>query len=279
MSAIQTVAGGCLPDRQYRYLDRKRNKRVRPPGVKSFSQVKDHLPSSSGVRDQYVIPIHTPISNQGRAGSCVANATCDACEIVLGVQHGAHNVIQLSRRGHYWVSRYTHGSTDWDGGTYLRAAAWQAQEVGFVREEYFPYSDKFNDLIVSPPLEYYTMAGENRVTGHFRFTTVGQAYLDDVDRSVRANHPVAFGTVVNKDFQRYRGGGHVIHRPTVYNRKSRHAMIVVGVRWVGNIRQYLWRNSWSRRWGDDGYCWVDEAYMGWGETKDSWMYTRMNLVD
>lgn len=277
MSPVTTVKG-CLLDNDFRPYDYKNRCWTEPPKAIAFDAVKDKLPTFSGVTSEYIIPEFTPISDQGGAGTCVTNTMCDGCEMLLGLEHGADKVVQLSRRHLYWTSRYTHKSTDEDRGTYPSAAAWQMQAIGVMPEEYFPYSDALADLVVSPPLESYTMASENRVSGHFRLVTDDELLLDDVDRCVRSNNPVGFGTAVTEEFKGYRGGGAVFPRPSG-GLAGRHAMLIIGVRYRNARREFLLRNSWSIHWGDGGHVWVDEDYITWSQSVDFWMLTRMQLID
>lgn len=245
------------------------------PDIVSFSTIASKLSVISN-NSEYCIPEYTPIGNQGSAGSCVANAFCDGLEILIGVQQGADKVVQLSRRHLYWIARNTHNSTQVDGGTYLRAAAWQLQKIGVMPEKYYPYSDKIDDIIAKPPLSSYTMASENRVTGHFRITTTGQNRLDEIERAIRANHPVTFGTRISDTFKK--ANGKSVLKPTA-STIGGHAMLVVGVRKVNDRREFKWRNSWGTRWGDHGYIWVDELFMTWNRTTDLWVLTRMQEID
>ena len=261
---------GCLPDKKFQ--------NVKAPVIKIFSKFVNKLKRTSGaVSKSYCIPEYTPISNQGGAGTCVVNAMCDGLEILLGLEHGADSVVQLSRRHLYWTARATHNATGEDAGTYLQAAAWQLQVIGVCREEYFPYSDLTKNLTKAPPLRTYTMASENRVTGHFRITTKGQNRLDDIEQAIRANHPVAFGTAVAKPFME--ATGKVTIKPTKTNIVGRHAMLVVGVRKSGERRQFCWRNSWGTGWANNGHVWVDEDFMTWNQTDDIWVLTRMQEID
>jgi C1A family cysteine protease len=269
MSSRITVKG-WLPDSQF--------KNAKAPTIRVFGSVIDKLKrTAKATPSEYCIPEYTPISNQGDAGTCVANAMCDGLEILLGLEHGPEAVVQLSRRHLYWTARATHKSTNVDSGTHLRAAAWQLQEIGVCKEEYFPYSDSLKKLTAAPPVSCYTMASENRVTGHFRITTKGQNRLDDIEQSVRADHPVAFGTAVAQPLMD--ATGKVVLKPTKNNILGRHAMLVVGVRTAGSRRQFRWRNSWGNYWADFGHIWVDEDFMTWNQTDDLWVLTRMQEID
>jgi C1A family cysteine protease len=259
---------GCLRDAYYRPLRTA-------PRILPFDKLRGAL-SARDVQS-YCIPEYTPISDQGLAGTCVANALCDGLEMLLGLEAVEQRTVQLSRRHLYWVARVTHGATDVDAGTYLHAAAWQLQEVGVCEEKYFPYSDRERDLIVSPPLSTYNMASANRVSHHVRLVTRGKALGDDVAHSVRADHPVAFGTLVYPSFMKHRGDS-VYGTPAQERAEGRHAMLVVGVRYNGGQREFLLRNSWGKRWGREGHAWVTEEFITRRDSSDFWTLTRMQKV-
>jgi C1A family cysteine protease len=53
-------------------------------------------------------------------------------------------------------------------------------------------------------------------------------------------------------------------------------MIVVGVRTGSSgSREFLLRNSWGAGWGENGHVWVDESYIAWEQTSDTWVVTRV----
>lgn len=275
MNSLIARGGYALPDALYRAIGT-------PPPTKHFSVLRKNLRTerpSSAEDYEYVMPELTPISTQGSSSTCVANAQCDALEYLLGFEHGRSSVVQLSRRFLYWVARYTHGMTSMDAGTYPRAGAWQLQVCGVPREEHFPFSTREDALIVSPPLDVYSMASENRVTGHYRITTEGMLRSRDIWDAVTAQHPVQLATHVNEDFIKYDGGGHVLQPPRTTKHTARHAMLVVGVRQRSGDREFLLRNSWGAGWGDGGYAWVSNEYITASYTGDIWVFTRMQRID
>jgi hypothetical protein len=219
---------------------------------------------------EYVIPELTPISNQGPYGSCVANAWCDALEILDGLD-GADAVEQLSRLFLYWLSRYLHMATNKDGGTYLRAGAHQLRKIGVVVEQYFPY-EKGNVFPEDVPLDLYTMASNNRLVNFYRVESSGLDRLGELELAIRASHPAVFGAPVSQAFCEYRGGEQIFRRPNDW--VGRHAMIITGVRRRNGRYEFLLRNSWGLGWGDDGHVWVDESYVDWDEFEDIWVGTK-----
>lgn len=280
MSSIITRVNTCLEDRTMNLYNHKKKQVVivspQQWGEKDrkFEQIKSALIQAKvSVSDEYVIPDFTPIGDQLNVGSCVANTWCDMLEILMGLEN-PNAVKQLSRLFLYWVARYLTGIQFEDRGTYNRAAAYQLRKVGIIEEKWFPYDTSM--VFTSPELDLYSMASNCRIDSYYNIGSTGTNKLDDVETAVRANHPVAIGTVVAQEFMRYRGGGHVFHIPSTW--EGRHAMIVIGVRTVDGRRQFLLRNSWSKNWGDNGYAWVDEDYIESELTRDLWAATRMKLI-
>ena len=187
MSSDETLATvkGYLPDKDMPFLDGMDpyednwgNK------DRSFDQIRSVMASSWEINTEHLIKEFTPISNQGGAGSCVANGWCDAVEILTGLKYGEDAVEQLSRRFAYWISRYLHSATDQDSGTFLRAMGHQFRKVGVVLEKVMPYSDEERLIIgkgASPKLEHYTMASNNRIDGFYRLHSDGEQMLKEME--------------------------------------------------------------------------------------------------
>lgn len=235
-----------------------------------FSTVSSGLVKLAASADQeYRIPEFTPVSNQLTLGSCVANATCDAFEILMGVQ--GKQVIQLSRLFVYWNARvYTH-DTDKDEGTYIHNAFDSIQRLGVCPETDWPY--KTGSVFAQPPLRAYKTANDNQINGFYRIDASGDQRLRDIEAAVRANHPVVFGTGVSSAFTS------AFNDDTVWDTPNKsignHAMIVVGVRRNPTLEFYV-RNSWGTSWGRDGHCWMDANYLAWNGTQDIWVATNMD---
>jgi hypothetical protein len=239
---------------------------------KPFDQVREPLQQLAGAAaNDFMLPEVTPISDQGRAGSCVANGCSDAFELLQGFS-GA-TVQQLSRRWLYFISRQYHGATKIDNGTYIRAALHQLQTIGTIEEKYFPYFDDPDHITGAdsqPELDCYTMASNNRIDGFFRLDPSSPSFLDDVETSVRARHPVIYSIPVGKEFEAYSGGGVILQPPATS--LGGHCNIIVGVSRATSVRAFWTRNSWSAFWGHNGYGLISEAYML--AATDSWVATK-----
>lgn len=276
--ALITLVGRYVkPDRDMPFLegmsiyDDAWEKKDRP-----FAKIRSAMPSANFEDELYqthIIKELTPISSQGHAGTCVANAWCDSVEILIGLERGESAVVQLSRRFAYWISRYLHSATDVDDGTFLRAMGHQFRKVGVILEDLMPYSDRESDLIgkkASPKLEHYTMGSNNRIDGFYRLSRDGEQMLREAEIAIRSNHPVVFGVPVSSEFQQNRAAR--VFGPPEYV-IGHHCMIIVGVRQLNDVRQWLVRNSWSKYWGDEGHCWITDDYFKLSE--DTWVGTML----
>lgn len=244
----------------------------------NFDLVRGPMKDMVQAGDEYAIPEYTPISDQGTVGTCGSNAYCDALEILLGLEELAAapdstpEPAQLSRLFHAWTSRSVQGKQKVDSGIYLRDGAKQLQQVGVCGEILWPYD--LSNFYKSPPLQAYNVASDNKVSGLFRIDNQLTKRCDDVETSVRANHPVVFSTGVGTEYQYYQSTGTSFGPPL--HVVGFHAQIIVGVRRrADGTREYKVRNSWSDQWGIEGHAWINEEYLEWSSTNDLWVMTRM----
>jgi Papain family cysteine protease len=273
---VVTTLGKLLPDRAMRIWDARRKVfedrdwKVLDRAYGALKGALGQVVGSLQPTHEHVLPEHTPVSDQGARGTCAANAWMDALEILVGIEK-PRGVVQLSRLFAYWTARVYTGMQAEDSGVYLRAVAHQLRAIGVVEEKYLPYRDALDAVLTAPPLSLYTMASNNRIGSFYRIQSEGQAKLDDIELALRANHPVVSAAPVGKEFVAYRGGGHVFGPPV--QSEGLHAMILVGVRRVGQRRQFLRRNSWGQAWGDRGHAWCDQDYVLLDD--DVWVGTRL----
>ncbi len=217
---------------------------------------------------EYHIPEFTPISDQYSLGSCVANACCDALEILLGIED-PNSVVQLSRLHAYWNARaYTH-DTDKDEGTYVRNCVDSFQRLGVAPESIWPYDVK--QVYAQPPLRAYQLSIDNKINAYYRIT---DDRVNCVEAAVRANHPVVFASDVTQEYIRYFNDSNIVWE-TPKSWAGAHAQIIVGVRHVNGQRQFKIRNSWGESFGQKGHSWYSEAYIASARCSDFWVMTRV----
>lgn len=195
----------------------------------------------------------TPISNQGGAGSCVANAVCDALEICRA-QEGA--VQQLSRRALYSWSRASHGENHNDTGTYIHSALTVAQNIGVAPEESWPYYDDAAHINQDPPSELVILAADNKITGFHQVDD--EARVDIVELCLRGNQPCVFAMLLPKEYANPAPDKYIVDL-VEGNEWGWHAQVIVGMTTLAEgTRLFLVRNSWGSDWCDQGYCWISD---------------------
>ncbi len=131
-------------------------------------------------------------------------------------------------------------------------------------------------MFVAPTPDCYTEASDNQIKDWFSIEDGSPNVLDQIEAAVRANHPVPFGTLVDDSIFSYEVG-QVLSIP-MGTIAGGHSMCVTGIRYINGNRAWRIRNSWSPNYGDNGHLLIDDAYMGWAQTNDRWVLTRMNNI-
>jgi len=222
---------------------------------------------------EHIIPEYTPISNQGILGSCVANSTIDALEILMGL---SGTVMQLSRLFLYWNARLYDGATNLDDGTYIKNAFASLSKDGVCPESVWEYNVR--NVFAQPPMEAYRQGSDNTINSYYKIKAKGTQRLDEIESAIRANHPVVFGTGVTDSFCKYYNSNNVIWAAPTDKIVGLHAMIATGVKEVNGSLQFMIRNSWGSNWGDKGHTWFDSSYFLHESTSDIWVPTLMPQV-
>lgn len=249
-------------------------------GIQAFSKSSTIVKlGAAAPTNQYIIPEHTPISNQGNIGSCAANSGCDMWEILYGLENPG-GVFQLSRLFLYWNARLYTQDTGKDGGTYIHNVMNSLTMTGVCRETTWKYDT--TKVFTQPNVIAYKEGDDNTFNTFYQIMSYDDQRLDEIEAAVRANHPVIFGTEVGMDLENYQyGPDQAFNFPK--NPVGGHAMLIVGVR-VGTSgkREFLIRNSWGNTWGlasYGGHAWFSSEYITADETADIFVGTRMaNLL-
>lgn len=209
------------------------------------------------------------VLNQGRLGSCAANATLQA----IRMRHVAQDVpdpMLGSRLMLYYLCRAAGHTTNFDSGTYLRLCFEMLNKFGFCPEEIWPYDDTdtgspFDPFRRMPRTQAFHDAFDlHAPTVYRRVITSGNALLGDLKRAIASGYPVPFGCDVSDAFTR----GNFNPKsplPPPTTSAGGHAMCFVG--YNGDVFEVL--NSWSTNFADDGYCWFSPEYVM--TTRDQWI--------
>lgn len=239
---------------------------------RNFSAVKSNILKFASSNNEHIIPEYTPVSDQLNLGSCVANSTVDALEILMGL---SGKPVQLSRLFVYWNARLYNQATDKDEGTFIKNAFNSLAKDGVCPESVWEYNT--SKVFAQPPMEAYRQGSDNTIHDFYRIYSTGSKRIEEIESAIRANHPVVFGTGVTNNFLNYGySNNDIVWQPPTDAVVGLHAMIVTGVREQNNRLQFYIRNSWGVNWGRNGHTWFDQDYFLHPTTSDIWVPTLMN---
>jgi len=215
----------------------------------------------------------SPIENQGRLGSCTAQAVVGMAEYMERRFYNRH--IDGSRLFTYKMARQLDGFHG-DTGAYIRTAMKAMRLFGSPPERYWTYDiDKFD---VDPPPFVFSLGQNWQSISYYRLDISGrsrQQCLDLMKCLTMAYRPVVLGFMV------YSWGNDQGEFPMPQSGQrpyGGHAVMVCGYddgRKIGNdVGALLIRNSWGTGWGDKGYGWLPYGYILKYLSSDFWVLLR-----
>lgn len=191
-----------------------------------------------------------PVRNQGARPTCLAFAASDA--------HAALRTawLPLSCEFAFYHAQRRAGLPPTSGAR-LSAMLDALREDGQPQEGGWPYLASLPALIATwvPPSSIDTVYGRN-----------GQTQAPDLDQIIPwidQNQAVMILTMLSLSF--FLPGADAVINPALGEQPEparRHAIVACGHGTVDGQRALLVRNSWGTRWGQDGYAWLTEAFLG-----------------
>lgn len=212
----------------------------------------------------------SPIEDQGRLGSCTAQAVIGICEFLQRRRGGMH--IDASRLFNYKVARNMMGWVG-DTGMYIRVSMQSLNVFGVPPERYWPHV--VADFDQEPPAFVYSYAQRFRAINYYRLDRSGRSGEElaaMVKRVLVYRYPVVFGFMVYS----YGNEDGEFPMPDPGQRPyGGHAVVAVGyddTRVIGDsVGALKIRNSWGTDWGQDGYGWLPYDYVVRGLSADFWV--------
>jgi C1A family cysteine protease len=245
---------------------------------------KSSLPAAIDLR-----PWASPIENQGRIGSCTANAGVGLVEYFERKAFGKH--IDASR---LFLYKATRNLSHWTGdtGAHIRTTMAALVLFGVPPEEYWPY--KISDFDKEPPAFCYAYAQNYQAIHYYRLDppdTLKEDLLARIKTNLAAQLPAIFGFTVYSSIAQAATAGEIPFPTPGEKVVGGHAVMAVGyddkikikntnpggVETKGSL---LIRNSWGTDWGRNGYGWLPYEYVlkelaidWWSLLKNEWIDT------
>ena len=253
-------------------------------GFDPIANISNTIASVPDARDYIYVPKATVpseadlqssvgfIEDQGQIGSCTANATCSAIELIC--EKTAPR--SLSRLFNYYCSRARDNMLGQDGAT-LRSAIKAAANEGLPLEEIYPYLPDIRD--VKPSQEIYDIAAKTQLLQYERIVPdLNSGYMFPLWHAVKSaisdGFPVVIAMRVSNQFLSLRGKNMAEQNylgcmngdpPAPYFYVGNHALIVTG--YSGD--QINLENSWGTGWGHGGMGYIgattleSDVYEAW----------------
>lgn len=242
-------------------------------------------------------PFCSPVEDQGRLGSCTANACAGNLELLeckginpvpqaspaiswidrfkamFGVPPKANPLLanqykDVSRLFIYYNARKLIGTENQDSGAFIRDCMKTLAREGHCLEVLWPYNtDRFTER---PSFRAYQDASKHTIMVYMRLLS-----LNEILTCLADGYPVIVGITIYESFEsdNVKNTG-IVDMPKPGERTlGGHAVMIVG--YDQATQRFLVRNSWGSSWGMNGYFTIPYDYvMGLGD--DFWTIRRGN---
>ena len=231
----------------------------------------------------------SPVEDQGRLGSCTAQAGVGIIEYYERKSFGRH--IDASRLFLYKVTRNLMKMKG-DTGAYLRSTIGAMVLFGVPPEEYWPYEDGLQDFDNEPPAFCYSFALNYKTIKYYRHdppSAAPDAILHRLKTHLAAGHPAMFGFTVYTSIEQASTTGRIPYPSLLEKIEGGHAVVTVGYDDKMKIKNrfgdqettgaLLIRNSWGTGWGEKGYGWLPYEYISRRLAEDFWSVLKKEWID
>lgn len=197
-------------------------------------------------------PLCSLVEDQGALGSCTAQALAGNVEF-LDAKDG-NGYVDVSRLFIYYNERKMEGNIDYDSGASIRTGIKTLAKEGVCDEILYPYNiSRFKER---PGDAAYYNAMKKRISLYERLNGI-----NDIMACLADGFPVVFGISIYESFESdtvSKTG--IVPMPGWFERRlGGHALMIVG--YDMDKKWFIVRNSWSRSWGDGGYCYIPMKYV------------------
>lgn len=214
-----------------------------------------HILQALSVDEKTVLPSKvdlrkyaSPVKNQKNIGSCTSFAYGGSYELMRNeMAKGIYGNDEwdVSELFIYYNERDLGGHINQDSGAYMRDGCRALYKWGAGLELFWPYiTSKFK---IKPSWQAYFAGRWTRIKGYYKCYN-----MDEVKLALSKGLPVNFGMTIYSNFYSYKSG---IYNKISGNYVGGHALSCVG--YDDEKQAFIVKNSWSEKWGDKGYIYVD----------------------
>jgi hypothetical protein len=226
-----------------------------------YNENNDIYPDIIDLRDKFM-----EIYDQGKIGSCSANALCSIFE---------YDAIHFkgSRLFLYYNERLMINKTDEDSGAYLIDGINSLKKYGICEEKYWKYN--IDNIFMVPSKEAYENAKNNYLIDSLNI----KKNLNEIKKWLSRNEPIAIAIAIYSNFMEEGRNNGIINMPKetdIY--LGGHAVILCG--YIDKEKRFILRNSWGDYWGDKGYFYLPYEYIIGNNNlsgNDFWIITKSKI--
>jgi len=194
----------------------------------------------------------SPIENQGRLGSCTANALAGNLQFLEEVSGQTYQ--DLSRLFIYYNERAVEGTVGSDSGAMIRDGIKVLAKYGVCPESSWPYD--ISRFTRKPSAACYKQALKRHISSYHRLQT-----LNEMLNCLAEGFPFVFGFTVYESFESLKvAQTGLVPMPKKSERAlGGHAVMAAG--YDQKQKRFIVRNSWGPQWGQAGYFTMPYAYL------------------
>ena len=226
-----------------------------PPDPRDYKVVFQQQ-KSSGTASSSTASVESycpPVFDQGRIGSCTANASACMYYCVLGLQSAS--LFIPSRLYIYYNTRVIENTVRTDSGATLRDTMSSLTKYGTCDEKLWPYDP--TRVFSTPPNACYT---QGRMREALSYASVS-IELGQMRAAIQSGYSFVLGFLVYSSFEsaQVASTGNVpVPNTSTEQLLGGHAVCVVG--YDDNRQVFIVRNSWGTGWGANGDFYMPYAY-------------------
>ena len=220
----------------------------------------DIFPDTIDLRSNFM-----EIYDQGKIGSCSANALCSIFEYDATHFKG-------SRLFLYYNERLIINKTNEDSGAYLIDGINSLKTYGICEEKYWKYD--IDNIYIVPSQEAYINAKNNYLIDALSISN----HLNEIKKWLHRNEPIAIAIAIYSNFmEEGRNNGNIGMPKPNDTYLGGHAVIICG--YIESKKLFILRNSWGNYWGDKGYFYLPYDYIigNKGLCGDLWIITKSRI--